>query len=196
MKLIFRAFCCAVIISCLVSLAGFYKNCEKIEDSVFRLHIIANSDSPEDQQQKLRVRDEILEYTRPIFENCSTKEESIRAAQENIDQIKQAAKKAAESCGGSYPVEAYVTNMTFDTRVYDDFTLPAGKYDALRIVLGEGKGHNWWCVLYPAVCVGSSSADISSALGEEETDIVTGSDRYTVRLKIVEWFEEIASLFG
>ena len=81
--------------------------------------------------------------------------------------------------------------MHFNTRVYDDFTLPAGTYDAVRIVIGNGEGHNWWCVLYPSVCVSAAKKDIGSALSEGETDIVKNSDRYIIKFKLIEWFEEV-----
>lgn len=193
MKLIFKSVCCAVIIGCLLSMTGFCGACEDIEDKVFRLHIIANSDSDEDQNLKLLVRDEITSYTEELFADCKNKEESMEKARNNIESIKSKAEDIVRKNGYDYAVDAYVTNMSFDTRVYDDFTLPAGKYDALRIVLGEGKGHNWWCVLYPAVCVPSAEKDIGSALNESETDIVTDSDKYIVKFKIVEIFETVFS---
>ncbi len=191
MKLLFKSFCCAVIISCVLSMTGFCSACESIEDKVFRLHIIANSDSEEDQALKLKVRDEITEYTDELFKDCNNKQESMQKAKDNIDKIKAKAQEVVDRNGFDQKVDAYVTNMSFDTRVYDDFTLPAGKYDALRIVIGEGEGHNWWCVLYPAVCVPSAEKEIGSALNESETEIVTDSDKYVVKFKIVELWEEL-----
>lgn len=196
MRIVFRAVCCGVIVSCLISLAGFYQSCERIEDSVLRLHIIANSDSEEDQAQKLAVRDEVLRCTEELFARCSTKEESIACAKENMDLIERAAKKAADENGGSYDVSACITNMTFDTRVYDDFTLPAGKYDALRIVIGSGEGHNWWCVLYPAVCLSCAESNITDSLDDREAEIVTDSDSYRVGFKAVEVIEGLISFLG
>lgn len=179
----------------MLSMTGFSGACEDIQDKVFRLHILANSDSDEDQELKLKVRDEITAYTEKLFANCKTKEESIETAKKNIENIISKANETVKKYGYNYTVDAYITNMSFDTRVYDDFTLPAGKYDALRIVIGEGKGHNWWCVLYPAVCVPSAQDDISTALNKNETDIVTDSDKYIVKFKIVEIFENFANLF-
>ena len=196
MNVFFRAVCCAVIVSCLVAVAGFYRSCEGIEDNVLRLHIIGNSDSDSDQAQKLHVRDELLRYTDGLFTDCSTKQECIEKANAHLQEIKDCAKKAADSAGGGYDVDAYVTNMRFDTRVYDDFTLPAGRYDALRIVIGEGRGHNWWCVLYPAVCVPSACAGIDSALDEQQSEIVNEPESYAVRLKVVELFEGMIGFFG
>lgn len=115
----------------------------------------------------------------------------MQKAKDNINKIRAKAQEVVNRNGFDQKVDAYVTNMSFDTRVYDDFTLPAGRYDALRIVIGEGEGHNWWCVLYPAVCVPSAEKNIGSALNESETDIVTESDKYVVKFKIVELWEEL-----
>ena len=163
---------------------------------MFRLHIIANSDTENDQQLKLLVRDEITAYTDSLFEDCKSKEEAVDAAVSHRDEIIARSRAVLRANGCSDNVNAYVTKMRFDTRVYDDFTLPAGEYDALRIVIGEGKGHNWWCVLYPAVCVPSASSSINDALNDEENEIVHDCDRYEIRFKAVEIFQSLLGLFG
>lgn len=196
MKLLFKSLCCALVISCLLSMTGFCGACEDIQNEVFRLHILANSDSEDDQKLKLYVRDGLLEYTEGLFKNCKNKEQSEQTALENIDNIKQKAQTLVYEYGYNYPVDAYITNMSFNTRVYDDFTLPAGNYDALRIVIGEGEGHNWWCVIYPALCVPSAEGDeLNSVLNEDEQDIINESEHYEVKFKIVEIFEGICSWF-
>lgn len=196
MKLLFKSLCCAVILSCLFSMTGFCGACDDIQNEVFRLHILANSDSEDDQNLKLYVRDGLLEYTEQLFKNCKNKEQSKTTALKNIDNIKQKAKNLISEYGYNYSVDVYVTNMGFNTRVYENFTLPAGNYDALRIVIGEGKGHNWWCVLYPALCVPSAKGnELNSVLNEKEQDIVLESDSYTVKFKIVEIFEDICNFF-
>lgn len=195
MKLFFRSVCCAVIISCLLSLTGFCGACGDIEDKVFRLHILANSDSETDQALKLKVRDTITAYTEKIFADCKDKADAMQTAEKNLADIQAAAEETLRKNGSDAPVTVSITEMRFDTRVYEDFTLPAGKYDALRIVIGKGKGHNWWCVLYPAVCVPSASSSISSVLNEGETDIVTDSDSYRFGFKFVELFQDFLSWF-
>lgn len=196
MKLIFKSFCCAVIISCLLSLTGFCGACDDIGSRVFRLHIIANSDSEYDQQLKLLVRNEITEYTDSLFAGCKSKEEAMNAAAEHKSEIISRSRAVLRDHGCNAKVDAYITKMRFDTRVYKDFTLPAGEYDALRIVIGEGRGHNWWCVLFPAVCVPSASSSIDDALSGEENEIVHESDRYEIRFKAVEIFQSLLGLFG
>lgn len=191
-KLIIRSLSCGLVICGLLSITGFCAACDDIDDRILRFHILANSDSQEDQSLKLLVRDEIIAYTDSMFSSCKTKEEAVSAASEHIKDIEKKAQNVVYSEGYNYDVTAYVTKMHFDTRVYDDFTLPSGEYDAVRIVIGSGKGHNWWCVLYPAVCVPSAQKNIGSVLNKNETDIVTGGDRFIVRFKIA---EVISSLF-
>lgn len=196
MKLLFKSLCCAVVISCLLSMTGFCGACKDIQDEVLRLHILANSDSEDDQKLKLYVRDGLLEYTEELFKNSKNKEQSKQTALENLDNIKQKAQSLIYEYGYDYSVDAYITNMQFNTRVYENFTLPAGNYDALRIVIGEGKGKNWWCVIYPALCVPSAEGDeLNSVLNEDEQDIVSKSEQYEVKFKIVEIFENICNWF-
>lgn len=190
-KLGIRALCCGLILSFIFSMTGFSAACKDIENRLLRFHIIANSDSMEDQNLKMKIRDEIVQYTDTLFRSCHSKEDAMNTAQENIDSIRLKAQQKVYSEGYDYPVTASVTKMEFDTRVYKDFTLPAGTYDAVRITIGSGKGHNWWCVLYPAVCVPSAEKNIGSALTESETDIVTESDKYIVKFKIIEFLENI-----
>ena len=188
----FKAVCCAVVISMLLSITGFCGACDDIQSEVFRLHIIANSDSEDDQKLKLYVRDGILKYTEELFKNCKNKEQSVQTARDNIDLIKNKAQSLVYEYGYDYPVDAYVTKMSFNTRIYNEFTLPAGQYEALRIVIGDGNGKNWWCVLYPALCVPSAEGnELNSVLNENEQDIVENSVNYQVKFKIVEVFEYI-----
>ncbi len=191
LKLILRSVCCAVILCIIFSTAGFCGACNDIEDRLLRFHIIANSDSKEDQTLKLKVRDRITNYTDTLFAQCHSKNEAIHITKKNLSSIESLAQKLVVEEGFDYNVNASLTKMHFNTRVYDDFTLPAGTYDAVRIVIGNGEGHNWWCVLYPSVCVSAAKKDIGSALSEGETDIVKNSDRYIIKFKLIEWFEEL-----
>ncbi len=197
MKIFFKSVICAFVVACVISMSGFYGVCDDIQNEVFRLHIIANSDSPEDQALKIKVRDEMLSYTSEIFKGCKNKAESINAANTYLEDIKSHAQQIVYENGYNYKVDAYVTNMSFNTRVYDNFTLPAGKYDALRIIIGNGEGKNWWCVLYPALCIPSAQADdLGNVMNDSEQEIITNADRYEVKFKVVEWFESIFSFFG
>ena len=181
------------IITVLFSFTSFEKNCESVTDKVLRLHIIANSDYEYDQSLKLKVRDRILNYSGEIFKSASNKDDAQVAASENIDGIKRVALDEIHSQGYDYPVNVEITNMYFTTRTYDTVTLPAGNYDAIRISIGEGKGHNWWCVMFPQLCLGSSRKDevVDEVLSTEESNIVKGKDRYEIKFKIVEFFQSI-----
>ncbi len=191
LKLALRALSCALIICGIFSLTGLCISCRDIESKLLRFHILAHSDSDEDQQLKLHVRDAILQYSDRWFADCQSKEEAVAAARSHLAEIRSKAQETVRKAGYDYPVEAYVTNMSFDTRVYEDFTLPAGHYDAVRIVIGSGQGHNWWCVLYPAVCVPSAEKKIGSALTKNETDLVTHHDQYIVSFRLIEWLNDI-----
>lgn len=197
MRILIRAVICSLVVTCVMTLNGFYGACREIRGEVFRLHILANSDSEEDQALKLKVRDGLLDHTKELFANCRNREEAIEAAKENIESISECAGRILKDQGCDYPVRAYVTNMDFETREYDEFTLPAGRYDALRIEIGRAEGHNWWCVLFPVLCINASGkSDFSDLLNKDEESIVSDSESFEVRFKIVEFFERLCSYFG
>ncbi len=143
----------AVILS---SVNAFAKDLEGISDGVLRLHILANSDSKEDQELKIKVRDAVLAETADLFCKGKTRLQVEQIALNSIDKIQTVAEKTIKENGYNYPVKCELTYMEFDDRTYGDITLPAGYYDALRITIGEAKGHNWWCVMYPQLCIAPS----------------------------------------
>ena len=159
--LIFLLFIYTII--CAVSYVNAVSS--NIESSVFRLHVIANSDSKEDQDLKYIVRDNILTYINEISKNASTKEEVIEIARNNIDTIKQIAQETVYENGYNYSVNIKIGNFAFPTKQYGDITLPAGFYDALRVEIGSASGQNWWCVMFPPLCF----VDVSSGVVPEES---------------------------
>lgn len=163
---------------------------ENISNKVFRLHILANSDSEIDQNLKLQVRDAVLDATEVLFNNCNSIDEAKIISQNNINLIIATANKVIKNNGFNYNVKAYVDQEFFETRHYDNFSLPAGKYDCLKIVIGKGNGHNWWCVMYPSVCLSGCVDDFDNELTDEEKNIITSKD-YEIRFKIVEIYEKI-----
>ena len=183
--------CVAMIISVVFSITGFQKECDKLRSDVLRLHILANSDSEEDQALKLKIRDAVLESTGELFADVSGKTEAIAAAEYSSDDIKSIAETVIAEEGFEYPVQVELTKMWFETRTYDGFTLPAGDYDAVRIIIGAGEGKNWWCVMYPALCV--SGAEESIEKYGKNSKFITGSG-YEIRFKILEWIEAIKQL--
>ncbi len=159
--LIFLLFIYTII--CAVSYVNAVSS--NIESSVFRLHVIANSDSKEDQDLKYIVRDNILTYINEISKNASTKEEVIEIARNNIDTIKQIAQETVYENGYNYSVNIKIGNFAFPTKRYGDISLPAGFYDALRVEIGSASGQNWWCVMFPPLCF----VDVSSGVVPEES---------------------------
>lgn len=135
-----------------------------LSTAVFRLHVIANSDSDEDQALKLKVRDSLLKYMNKICSNCSTKEEAISIAIQHKDEFQKIAERTILDNGYTYSVKININNFYFPTKNYGDISLPSGMYDALRVEIGESKGQNWWCVMFPSLCF----IDISSGIVNEE----------------------------
>ena len=172
-----------------------------IANSVFRLHILANSDSEEDQALKLKVRDNVLGYMKEISSNVSSKEEIISLMEENLDAFEGIALETIHNEGYNYDVKLSIGKFDFPTKTYGDISLPSGMYDALRIEIGEAKGHNWWCVMFPTLCfvdVSSGVLDedskevLESNLNEEEYDLVSGdSIGINFKFKILEFFDDI-----
>ncbi len=172
--------------------APFIKTSERISNDVFRLHILANSDDQIDQQLKLKVRDAVLEKGKDIFEGCTSLEETIERCENNIDFFESTASKCIAENGYDYPVKAYVDKEFFNTREYETITLPGGVYNALKIEIGEAKGHNWWCVMFPAICLSAVSEDeINNVLDDEESALISKNKKYEIRFKIVEIYEDI-----
>ena len=141
--------------------AIFSEGCQELYDGVLRLHILANSDTPEDQQLKLKVRDRILLEAQQLGlgEGCTGVEDTVRQVRQILPQLAAAAQDELRKNGGSQTVSACVTKMYFNTRTYEGFTMPAGEYQAVRFTLGTGRGHNWWCVLFPQMCLPAAFAE-------------------------------------
>lgn len=175
-------------------IAPFIETSENISDQVFRLHILANSDSAEDQQLKLKVRDEILKKGEKVFASSNSLEETIELCKNNIALFQQTAEQCLKNNGSDYEVKVYVDKEYFNTREYDEITLPSGIYNALKIEIGQGKGHNWWCVMFPAICLSSVTDDeLNKYLSEDEQKLVNSDSKYEVRFKIVEIYEKVKS---
>lgn len=136
-----------------------------ISNSIFRLHVIANSDSKEDQDLKYKVRDNLIKYMNNISSNCNTKKEAIDLVINYQNNFKQIALDTIKREGYDYTVNIEIGNFEFPTKQYGDISLPAGFYDALKVEIGEAKGHNWWCVMFPPLCF----VDISSGVVPEES---------------------------
>lgn len=174
-----------------------------ISDSVFRLHVIANSDSQEDQNLKYKVRDALLEYMNTLCSSEFSKEEAMNIAENHIDDFSNIAQDIATQNGYDYPINVSIGKYNFPTKEYGDVSLPAGNYDALRVEIGSASGHNWWCVMFPPLCfvdvssgvVPESSKELlQDGMSEEEYDLLTKSSdnsELNFKFKIVELFENL-----
>ncbi len=170
-----------------------------LSKSVFRLHVIANSDSDEDQSLKLQVRDKLLDYMNSITANVSSKDDAIKIAQDHQKNFQIIAEQTILDKGYSYPVTVEIGNYEFPTKHYGDITLPSGYYDALRVKIGDACGHNWWCVMFPPLCfvdvtsgiVPESSKDqLKENMSSEDYSIISNDNSLTeFKFKIVELFK-------
>ncbi len=186
---------CALIFSLLVSISHFEAVCEDMKSNVLRLHIIANSNSIEDQSLKLKVRDEILKECGYIFDGNTNIEEAIITAQEHLEDFRCVANKVIKENGFDYSSSAQIGTSFFETREYDAFTLPAGEYKSLIVKLGKAEGKNWWCVVFPTVCIPTAAGELEDSLSKESSEIASNPQKYIMRFKIVEIYEEIKNLF-
>lgn len=168
-----------------------------IANSVVRLHIIANSDSAADQSLKLKVRDRVLQNAEDIFASAKTPSDALRLAGQNTDRLRKIAEDAVRREGYGYPVSVSVGKFPFPNKTYGDIMLPSGKYNAVRIIIGTGSGHNWWCVMYPPLCFTDGAVSISdenreklkSSLSADEYDLICRNPSempVEVRFRLVE----------
>lgn len=194
MKTFLKAVLTAFILSFIITQTFFTAQCEEIPENILRLHILANSDSEEDQALKIKVRDHILEESTELFQNADNKTEAVHITKTNLDNIVDDAQQYVYSLGYDYEISGeIVQDMYFNTREYDNFTLPAGRYDAFRIIIGEGEGHNWWCVMFPPMCfsMAEDSGDLSQVLTDDQLEITENEVKYEYKFKIVEVYNEL-----
>lgn len=187
----------AVTMLVLFLLIGYSTNVNSnLSQNIVRLHVLANSDSEDDQSLKLKVRDAILEQSRTDF----TKKEDVKF---QLDIYKDIAEKIVAENGYDYPVHVEYGNFSFPTKNYDRFSLPAGNYDAVRIKLGSAQGQNWWCVMFPPLCFVDGTTDaayaeskLRSSISEESYDIISAQNNkstpFTIKFKIVEFYGKIS----
>ena len=187
-----KFFIILAVVSLLVALVGTVtvaKSHRYLTDHVIRLHVVANSDSQEDQAIKLRVRDAVIHSISQDLEKITDVEAAKQYIQENLPKIQKTANDTLKALGCTDEAVATLKEEVFDTRFYDTFTLPAGVYEALRITIGEGKGQNWWCVAFPTLCVpataeGFEEAAVAAGFSEDLTDTLEGE--YEIRFYLLD----------
>ena len=186
-----------LISAMLLSVSHFNVLCDDLRENILRLHIIANSDSVADQNLKILIRDEILNETSDLFLNVTDLEDAKQKVGTSLNEFEEIAKRVIVENGFNYDAVAYVEEKYFDTRDYDEFTLPAGYYPSLVIELGEAKGKNWWCVVFPTVCIpAASKGDLSDSVNAESANMAKQGSRYIMRFKTVEIYEKIKNFIN
>ena len=204
MKILKRFFIILILLACYIiisaiSYASTVSN--NISSSVFRLHVIANSDTDEDQNLKYIVRDNLIQYMNTLTENISSKDEAIKIAQTHKQDFYEIAKKTIEENGYDYDVKINIGNSYFPTKHYGDISLPAGYYDALKVEIGSASGQNWWCVMFPPLCFvdmstgivpDESKQTIKENVPTEEYALISTVDNSSInfKFKLVEFLSE------
>lgn len=169
---------------------------EELGRKVIRLHVIANSDSPEDQALKLRVRDRVLARAQEILEQSADMEQAEQALTAALPELTREARETLAAEGCAQPVQARLEPAEFPTKDYDGFSLPAGKYLALRVIIGQGTGQNWWCVVFPPLCTAAASdvpaVALDAGLTDQEVALITEADEgYILKFKSVELWQTL-----
>ena len=180
------------------------ENDESYKSKLIRFHVLANSDSPEDQALKLKVRDKVIDSMKDKFKGSDSIEETRLMVNENIESMKQVALEEIKENGKDYDVEIKLEPYNFPTKSYGSFTLPAGEYEAVRVLIGNAKGENWWCVMFPPLCFidaksattdTETSENMKKHLTQEEYNAISSSEngKIELRSKLVEtikhWME-------
>lgn len=178
----------SVVISSTVS---FQSTCNEVRSSVLRLHVIANSDSDEDQALKLKVRNAMLKTGSRLFSGDVNAENAEETAQSEISMLEETARRVLSENGCNDSVKIEIGKSRFPTRTYGNVTLPAGKYEAVRVIIGKGEGHNWWCVMFPPMCLPAAEGEtkLDDVLSADGVELVNSNPKFEVRFKIVEWYE-------
>ena len=200
-KILLSVTAIAISIYMAFSCTYFTASAGTVKEDVVRLHILANSNSEIDQEVKLKVRDALLETNASILSDSVTKENAKEHFESSKDILLKTAKKTLKENGFNYNVKITLQEEYFNTRSYGNLTFPAGQYTALKVVLGDGEGKNWWCVMFPPLCVpaadgletNETTADYLTKSGEK---IVNGGEKYIVKFKFLEIYEELRDKFN
>ena len=167
---------CIYIIFCVQSYSVAVSS--ELSNAIFRLHVLANSNSNEDQKLKLKVRDALLSYMNNLCSSCNTKKEAMEIANKHKDEFQKIAENVIIENGYTYPVKININNFYFPTKSYGDISLPSGYYDALRVEIGNSEGKNWWCVMFPSLCFIDITSGIVDSDGKEKLEENLDSESY------------------
>lgn len=190
---------CAVVYF-IASWTGLLADNAQLKNETIRLHIVANSDSAEDQQVKLQVKDAIVEYLQPVMKTITDKEEASQFIRENLQKLEQVANQALKAIGENKIATVSLTEEEFGVREYETFILPSGVYDALRVQIGDGAGKNWWCVAFPTLCLPATAeefADTAAGSGFSDTLVktVAEKEKYEIRFFFLDLLGRVENFF-
>ena len=196
MKKMIRTLTICLAVSALIRFAALLGDKQTLKEELIRLHVVANSDSEDDQTIKLRVRDAVTEYLQTAMTDIADPVEAKAYLQENLPKIQTLANQVLEKAGVEPDAAVSLAKEAFDTRFYDTFQLPAGVYESLRIVIGEGEGRNWWCVVFPSLCLPATSSGfetVAAGAGFDEALIgaLEGKPEYEIRFFLLDKLGEL-----
>lgn len=168
---------------------------------VLRLHVVANSDSAQDQALKLEVRDAVLAQASQLLEGINSRDGAEQVLAPHLNELAETGAQVLAQAGSTDRVTVTLDDQWFPTKVYDGFSLPAGRYRALRVVIGRGAGQNWWCVVFPPLCLGSVTEEVAetaaqAGMRDDQISLITGEDEgYVLKFKVIEWWQELLQRF-
>lgn len=199
MRKIFRLIVIFAVIGAVIWGYSVFSDRTALRENLIRLHIVANSDKPEDQQLKLKVRDAVLEKVEAVMQQIPDMETAKKYLQENLGKLENISNEVLRAAGSTERATVTLTEEVFPTREYDTFTLPAGVYESLRITIGDGEGKNWWCVVFPRLCISATSADmedmaVSAGFSNQLAGAISGEPTYRIRfftLDCLGWLENL-----
>ena len=188
------------LLAAAVYISSVLRDADQLNENILRLHVVANSDSAEDQAVKLKVRDAVLSTLEDAAAAARSKEEAKTLLNNKLEELESAANAVLDAQGITDRAKVTLTQEEFPTRVYDTFTLPAGVYDSLRITIGSGEGHNWWCVVFPSLCVPAATegvADTAASAGFSDSlsGAITGEPGYEVRFFLLDCLGRLENFF-
>lgn len=199
MKKFIKILACMILLLSTIWMADVWQDKKALQENLIRLHVVANSDTKEDQEIKVQVKDAVVAYLQPLVDGFTDKKQAMEFVADNLSSIQQVANAVLQEQGKEDRAAVYLGSETFDTRHYETFSLPAGVYDSLRIQIGEGNGKNWWCVVFPSLCLPATSD------GFQDTAVSAGfsnklgnslADGKNFRFFILDCFGKIERLFN
>lgn len=200
MKIILKVTAFCLLLCTLFWFGSVVADRQTLSEDIIRLHVVANSDSEEDQAVKLKVRDAITGRLDAIMEKLPSKKEARAYILEHVEELQALANKVLKEVGSLDTARVTLTEECFDTREYETFSLPAGVYESLRVTIGSGEGKNWWCVVFPTLCAGATTEDFAdtaagSGFRQPLTGALEGERKYEIRFFVLDWLGRMQNFF-